>query len=143
MVEARSWHAATLLPDGTVLVAGGQGSTGSGGGEVGFLIASAELYDPDTGTWTATGSMIEARLDHRATRLSDGRVLVTGGGLASAEVYDPDSGTWSATASMIEGREGHTATLLSAGTVLVVGGYAIDASGTLTSAELYDPGSGT
>jgi len=143
MVEARSWQSATLLPDGMVLVAGGMSSTGSGGDEVVLLMDSAELYDPDTGTWTATGSMIEARHDHRATSLADGRVLVTGGGLASAELYDPISGTWNTTASMIEGSDGHTATLLSDGTVLVVGGYPIDASGPLTSAELYDPGSGT
>ena len=143
MIEARSWQSATLLPDGRVLVAGGMGSTGSGGDEVVFLMDSAELYDPDTGTWTATGSMIEARHNYTATRLSDGRVLVTGGGLASAELYDPDSGTWTATASMIEGRSGHTATLLSDGTVLVAGGYINTGSGGSTpSAELYDPGSG-
>jgi len=143
MIEARSWQSATLLPDGTVLVAGGMGSTGSGGDEVGFLMASAELYDPATGTWSATGRMVEARHDHRATLLVDGRVLVTGGpGVDSNEVYDPSSGTWSATASMIVARGNHTATLLSDGTVLVVGGYANDSSGSLTSAELYDPGSG-
>jgi len=145
MIEARSWQSATLLPDGTVLVAGGMGSTGSGGDEVVFLMDSAELYDPDTGTWTATGSMIEARHDHRATVLVDGRVLVTGGpGVDSNEVYDPSSGTWTATASMIVARGNHTATLLSDGTVLVTGGYINTGSGgTTASAELYDPGSGT
>jgi len=143
MIEARSWHSATLLPDGTVLVVGGMGSTGSGGDEVVFLMASAELYDPDTGTWTATESMIEARHDHKATRLADGRVLVTGGGVASIEVYDPSSGSWTATVSMIEGRGNHTATPLSDGRVLVTGGYINTGSGGSTaSAELYDPGSG-
>ena len=43
-------------------------------------LAEAELYDPDSGTWTATGSMVEASFGRTATRLSDGRVLVAGGG---------------------------------------------------------------
>ena len=139
MIDPRSWNTATLLPDGTVLVAGGMDSTGSGDDEVVFLVASAELYDPASETWSTTGSMSETRHNHRATPLADGRVLVTGGGVASVEVYDPASRTWTTTVSMIEGREVHTATLLSDGTVLVVGGYALDASGTLTSAEVYDP----
>ena len=68
---ARSYHTATLLPDGRVLVAGG-------GGNNDFL-ASAELYDPATGTWTLTGSLNVSRIYHTATLLADGRVLVAGG----------------------------------------------------------------
>src|SRR5205809_751006 len=71
-----------------------------------------------TGTWTATGSMHDARESHTATLLKDGRVLVAGGQgsgyLASAEIYDPATGTWTATGSMHDARGGfHTATLLS------------------------------
>jgi hypothetical protein len=128
MTGARTGHTATLLPDGTVLVAGGLGTGGN-------LAASVELYDPIRGTWTATGSMTEARIGHTATLLLGGIVVVAGGGASptSAELYDPSSGSWTATGSMTEGRYGHTATVLLDGTVLVAGG-----SGP-ASAEVYDP----
>ena len=82
-----------------VLVAGGFDSTG-------IASASAELYDPASGTWTATGSLNTARDCHTATLLQNGMVLVAGGfdsnvnAFASAELYDPASGTWTATGSL-------------------------------------------
>jgi hypothetical protein len=93
--QARVYHAAVRLLDGRVLVAGG-GSDYSGG----QFLASAELYDPKTGTWTATGSMADQRNLLTATLLTDGQVLVAGGfgaqaPLAAAELYDPKSGTFS------------------------------------------------
>lgn len=140
MIEEREWHSATLLPDGTVLVAGGVGRDGES--------ASAELYDPATGSWTATGRMTETRFAHTATLLGDGRVLVAGGfrgsgrgQLASTEIYDPATGSWTATGSMIKARALHTATLLPDGRVLVAGGVGRD--GAEDSAELYDPTTGT
>jgi hypothetical protein len=84
---------ATVLLDGRVLVAGGFSSNGK-------PLASAELYDPASGTWSATASMVAVRLGCTATVLPDGKVLVAGGlgvsgdseTLASAELYDPGSG---------------------------------------------------
>ncbi len=131
-------HTATLLPTGMVLVAGGVDR---------HFSARAELYNPESGTWAATGSLNTARSSHTATLLSTGMVLVAGGvdsngiASASAELYDPTNGTWTATGSLNTEREFHTATLLPNGMVLVAGGF--DNSNVTASAELYDPTNGT
>jgi N-acetylneuraminic acid mutarotase len=159
MRKARNGHTATQLPDGKVLVAGGYDIEGGMEANVegGMGRTTAELYDPDTGRWTATGSMTVPRAGHTATLLPDGRVLVAGGdrgemdGGRSAELYDPGTGRWTATGSMTDDRSNHPATLLIDGRVPVTGGfsgsgYTVDApcSGPPEpcSAELYDPGSG-
>jgi hypothetical protein len=102
-----------------------------------------------SGTWTATGSMNTARLDHTATRLNNGKVLVAGGYYdasgnitASAELYDPGTGVWTPTGSMTTVRVDHTATLLPDGRVLVAGGWVSYVTPT-ASVEIYDPGTGT
>jgi N-acetylneuraminic acid mutarotase len=139
MMEARVGPTATLLPDGRVLVAGGYGLIGGSA----IPLASAELYDPDSDTWSAAERMIEARYDHTASRLPDGTVLVAGGvssgnlSVASAELYDPKKGTWSTTPTMKEVRSRQTATVLLDGSVLVAGG------GSGAFAELYHPDTGS
>ena len=95
---ARQGHTATLLPNGKVLVAGGQGQ--------GPTLATNELFDPATGSWSFTGNLGQARSGHSATLLADGKVLVAGGAnangasIATAEIYDPSSGIWHAVANM-------------------------------------------
>ncbi len=137
MVAARDDPVATLLPDGTVLVAGGRRIDHPEDAH-----ESAEIFDPDTGSWTPTEDMTSARLYHTATRLPDGTVLVAGGytdrggEMASAELYDHADGSWTATASMVAPLFNHTATLLPDGTVLVVG----DSHGPQASAQIYYPG---
>ncbi len=150
MSEARTSHTATLLADGKVLVAGGDDVA------VGFIFLgakdSAELYDPALGTFSTIGSMATPRTVHRATRLLDGTVLVSGGispecSLSESEIYDPALQAFRLTGEMQQRRLEHTATLLSDGRVLIVGGSSNGAfcttGGGLSSAEIYDPATET
>lgn len=135
---ARSHHSATRLLDGRVLVAGGQ-TTG------GVIHASAEIYDPATMRWSATGGLARERMEHTAVRLPDGRVLVAGGYgnnfvlNGTAEIYDPATGSWSAAGQLVTPRQYHTASLLdgSPARVLLVGGAGQDGV-VLASAEIFD-----
>jgi N-acetylneuraminic acid mutarotase len=159
MNVARSGQTATLLPDGDVLVAGGGCNGHAYGCDSGSFLTtlrSAELYHPDTGSWSLTASMKEGRQSFSATLLGNGKVLVAGGfnscdddfcsDLASAELYDPSSGTWETTGSMHGPREQQTATRLLDGQVLVAGGIDEGGSGKgrpYADAELYDPSTGS
>ena len=111
-----------VLADGRVLFIGGFENPDG-------FVQKAEVFDPVTGKFTATGAPTVARTNETATTLQDGRVLVLGGldanqrQVATAELYDPATGTFTATGSMSTARQDHTATLLSDGRVLVVGGY--------------------
>jgi hypothetical protein len=129
----------TLLPDGKVLVTGGEGIDGN-------VVATAELYDPITGQFTLTGNMTMPRSGHTATLLNSGKVLIAGGWfrtdfLTSAELYDPLTGAFTATGSMNR-PWADTATLLPNGQVLITRGNPDGPPPFVSSAELYDPATG-
>ncbi len=141
LVQARERYDGVVLPDGRVLLAGGdQGLSGN------VILNSAELYNPATGTWSMTGSFTPARRNVLTLLLPNGRVLMAGGESASvqyanADLYDPATGVWTATTPMPAARGYPRGAVLSSGLVLVVGGTG--ASGPLASAVLYNPATAT
>jgi trimeric autotransporter adhesin len=151
MPTARSFHTATLLADGRVLVAGGAlVAAESSTGYPGIVLASAELYDPASNTWTAATPMPSAAMNQSATLLSDHRVLVIGGvdrfldippgaaptmGVRAAELYEPATNSWSLAPSMGHERISPSITRLPNDQVLVVGDNGINEN----TAEIFDP----
>ena len=138
MAQARALHTATLLPDGRILVVGG-GKGGVGTDTEPF--DTAEIWDPNTNSWTSAGTMATTRAQHIAALLPDGRVLIAGsvGKISSAEIWDPSTGTWSSAGSMSTWRAQHTATMLGSGQVLVTGGIGrVD-----PTTEIFDSATGT
>lgn len=142
LLTARQGGTATLLPDGNVLVTGGDPPGG------GSALTDSELYDPATGKWSATGSLNVGRLGATATLLTNGTVLVAGGctagcdnqpGLSDVELFNTEHGYFAQGAPMIVGRVFHTATLLPDGTVLVAGGDPRYGSSATSAAELFTP----
>lgn len=119
----RGLHTATVLKNGLVLVTGGWGGT------TGYILASAELYNPSTGTFSPTGGMHVARCNHSARLLSNGQVEISGGGDATIETYDPTTGAFSTSAVLGDAgacRTNYDAVYsqLTNGTILVSGGGA-------------------
>lgn len=142
MTSPRTDFAAVLLGNGKVLVTGGVATSPA----TGTPLDTAEIYDPQTGTFGRTGNMSHGRTGHTATLLSDGRVLIAGGSdghvtQSSAELYDPVSGAFASTGSMNLARAWPTATLLRDGTVLVAG-RVLGLEDSAEPAEVYDPHSG-
>jgi hypothetical protein len=144
------YDTATLLDDGSVLLAGGGNFVSTGSGV--DVLTTAQLYDPTTGSLSNTGPTLQGVISPTTVRLADGRVLLAGGKIyneggaptAAAELYDPSSGTFSFAGLMTTPRYNHTATLLQDGYVLIAGGSASGVTGNpLASAELYDPVSKT
>jgi len=129
---ARNHASATLLQDGRVLVAGGFAGKHEYPSNA---VATADLWDPATGSFTETGSLVVARAGHSATLLPDGRVMVTGGG--SAEVWDPATGEFSQVGPVVgdhhedEDARAGPAIQLADGRILVVNG---------ASAKAWEPG---
>lgn len=136
MVDPRSGHAATLLPDGRVLIAGGMRRNQD-------FYKSAELYDPATGKFQLTGEMNEKRVSPSAVLLRSGRVLIAGGWIGhgctdTAEVYDPATGKFTKIASRMTSFRGDArGTLLPDGDVLITGGADHDSPGGIASAEIF------
>lgn len=168
MTVARFGHTATLLPNGTVLIAGGFSDESSSNPAIPVTWNTAEVYDPVADTFTAiTPTMTVGRATHAATLLPNGTVLITGGqceapntGVASscdpalppfastyfntAEVYDPKANTFTSLgATMTSIRIAHTENLLANGQVLITGGSTGGVgSPALNTAELYNPSTG-
>jgi hypothetical protein len=135
MLEPRSGHTATLLQDGKVLIAGGMRRNQD-------FYRSAELYDPATGKFQATGEMAVARVGAAAVLLHSGKVLIVGGWVGhactdSAELYDPATGKFTTVAKMTNVRGRPTAALLGGGDVLITGGADHDGAGGMRSAEIF------
>lgn len=152
----RYTHTATLLNNGQVLIVGGYGNDRDPYTHANIYLASAELFDPTTSTFTTVGSMAEARGNHQATLLSDGRVLITGGYhpkagytdwrleyVGTAELFDPATKLFTLVGPMTMARVGHTATLLGDGRVLLAGGNNDKGNGdSIEATELFDPATG-
>jgi N-acetylneuraminic acid mutarotase len=143
MSVERSYHSATRLADGTVLVAGGEPVIVPN--QPYAFLDSSEVYDPATDSWTpVAAAMTMKRANHTATLLPDGRVVLVGGQSQQGSIgwqrtidlFNPKTLSWTAGTSMTGSRTGHTADLLANGKVLVAGGNGSAPSG---SALLFDP----
>ncbi|MCB1058273.1 MAG: hypothetical protein KDD11_22465 [Acidobacteria bacterium] len=139
MFAGRSGHTATLLDSGEVLVVGGLDPSGN-------PLASSELYDPATGSWTSVPPLSEARSGHSGTRLLTGEVVIAGGtgpggALASVEIFDPQIQRWATISPLQHARYDHTATLLPSGILMIIGGRAGDDH--LADVEVLDPALGS
>ncbi len=136
MLNPRSGHSATLLPDGKVLIVGGMRRNQD-------FYSSAELYDPATGKFQPAGEMSLGRVGHAAVLLHSGKVLIAGGWIGhgctdSAELYDPATGKFTVIAKMTSCRARPSATLLASGDVLLAGGADRgDTPGGIASAEVF------
>lgn len=136
MASGRWGHSATALADGRVLVAGGMGAAGA--------LSSAEIFDPETGSWSPALPMSHPRYQHGAVALGVGTQVLVVGGLAGAmgqvvagcELYDVAQQSWGPAGALGAGRGRHTTTSLAGGRVLVAGGT--DGLGALGTTEIFD-----
>jgi hypothetical protein len=139
MTTARFQHTSTLLPNGQVVIAGGQ--TVNSANTAYVPTVSIEIYDPTTGTFSPGGGLLTARSLHTATLLPNGQILFAGGlgaagvAIKSAEIYRPSNHASTAVSDMTIERAGQTATLMQNGQIVVIGGG--NSSATLGSAEIF------
>jgi hypothetical protein len=137
MLEPRSDQSATLLPDGTVLIAGGMRRNQD-------FYRSAEIFDPTNDSFRHTGDMSIARVGHAAVLLPSGKVLILGGWIGhavsdSVEEYDPATQKFVVIGKMTMKRAHPSVTLLGDGDLLIAGGNDSDGPSGMASAELYHP----
>ena len=139
MTTPRLYHTATRFESGPlagqVLIAGGYNQSGT-------RLKSSELYNPLTRTFVATGNMLTSFRGYTATLLTNGKVIVFGGGNTAVQIFDPTPKTWSSVGTLSTSRSYHTATRLPDGRVLVVGG-ADNSGNTLSSTIVYTPPTGS
>lgn len=154
MSDPRWSHVQTTLTDGRVLVVGGRNAQSPAipGARV---LASADIYDPETDTFAPTGPLNVARRSPTATLLNDGKVLIAGGGssvstgatmpMNTAEIYDPSTGTFRLlTARMTVPRQYHTTVKLPNGKVLIIGGSLGPGLQNISrSVDIFDPATET
>jgi TonB family protein len=137
-LTARTHHTATLLGNGTVLIAGGASLDATP-----HNLASAQTFDPITRGIANTGTLLTARQNHTASLLRDGTVLIAGGesnghAIATTEFFNPSTGTFSKGPDLRTARHSHQAIGLADGRILICGGIGADGK-PLASAEIYDP----
>jgi hypothetical protein len=142
--QGRALFPAVKLLDGKVLVAGG-----TGGSPLNIQpIGDARLFDPATNGWSPLPPLQQIRGTHAATRLADGRVLVSGGAIgaitapqpiASCEIFDPATGTWAPAGSLVEPHATHVALLLPDGTLYLSGGGGAPSGVAIAAANSYSP----
>lgn len=142
LITARRGASLTMLADGRVLISGGS----LGLPDSDRFLYSAEIYNPETGTWISTGNLKIAREGHKSVRLFDDRVLIIGGegpwmvNQKIAEIYRPNTGDWVTTGSISIGRNSATLTLLQDGRVMYAGGAG--GSTIYATTEIYEPATG-
>jgi N-acetylneuraminic acid mutarotase len=158
MSSVRSGASASALADGRVLVAGGYdrrviplpNPTGQPFCCIDVQIlplASTELFNPTTSTWTPGPNLAQGRINHKAVALKDGRILVVGGAnglnpappMTTAELFDPAAGKWLSAGTIGAPRTQFTLTALADGRAIVAGGATADGSAPLRSTVIYDP----
>lgn len=132
MTTPRTFHTATLLPDGRVLIVGGIDSNG-------LALKSAEIFNPQTNSFTFIGNMNEPRFYHTADLLNNGKILIAGGNnvaLKSTEIFDPSINAFISGPDMTVSRSHAASALLNDGRILIVNGLL---SGTLMTVDIYNP----
>lgn len=151
MLSPRAGHAASLMPNGRVLITGGSPSVNLTNplSLLTGLLASTEIFDPVAGTFTAGPNMLEPRAFHTSTTLTTGRVLIAGGLAvlpivnipnvsATAYLFNPATNSFGLPSLMNGARFLHTATALSNGRVLLAGGLSLDLTTFLQTLQIQD-----